>query len=392
MRRGQPGEATALLDEIMVAVLVGDASPIAIGVVYCAVIDACQYIFDFARAREWTAALTRWCSGQPELVPFRGKCLVHRAKIMRFGGAWAEALNEAEHACTWLGESIDRLGEGTEETGLPTFHYPVGAAWYEIAEIHRGRGDFARAEAAYEQASLHGQSAQPGLALLRFAQGRRKIAEGMIRRLLGERQNQPLRAQVLAAAVEIMTGVHDLGAARGAAQELATLAGAGSPAFLRALSGQAMGSVLLAEGDAPAGVSALRAAWTAWQEIEAPYEAARVRVLLGLAYRMLGDAGTAELEFEAARRVFQRLGAEPDIARLSALEGSTTGSGARNLTRRELQVIGLVATGRSNRAIAQELAISERTVDRHVSNILLKLELPSRSAATAYAYEHGLVQ
>jgi DNA-binding NarL/FixJ family response regulator len=127
-----------------------------------------------------------------------------------------------------------------------------------------------------------------------------------------------------------------------------------------------------------------------WQEIDAPWDAARVRVLLGLACRALGDEGSAHLEWVAAERVFQRLGAAPDLARLNALRSPSPDEG--RLTQRERQVLALIATGMTNRAIATALAISDRTVDRHVSNILSKLDLPSRSAATAYAYERGLVQ
>jgi DNA-binding CsgD family transcriptional regulator len=378
-RLGEPDAAVRLFDEVMVGVTTRQVSPIAVGTVYCGVIDACYELLDVARAREWTEALARWCGAQPDLVPFRGHCLVRRAETMRLCGAWPRAAEEAEQACR--GNPRDAST-------------PIGAAFYELAEIHRMRGRLADAEDAYRSASEHGRSPEPGLALLRLAQGRVDVAATAIRRVLGLSQSRCIRSAVLSACVEITIAARDLASARCAADELARMAAAIPAPFLRAAHGQAQGAIALAEHQSRAALDALRAAWLEWQAIDVPYEAARVRVLLGQACRQMSDDDAAEMEFAAARNVFERLGAAPEIARLDGLIASARQgrAGPRSpLTPRERQVIRLLAAGRTNRAIADALAISERTVDRHVSNILTKLDLPSRSAATAYAYEHGLV-
>ena len=212
-----------------------------------------------------------------------------------------------------------------------------------------------------------------------------------MRRALDETQARVLRPRLLAAYVEIMLAAVDLQAARLAADELAEIAADLDVTLLHAVSDQTMGTVLLGEGDTRAALSLLRRAWTAWQRLEVPYEAARVRVSIGVACRQLGDQSAADLELDAARRVFQQLGATTDLARLDALSGTAEAPAAGGLTAREVQVLRLVATGKTNRAIADDLVISEKTVARHLSNIFDKLGVPSRAAATAYAYQHGLV-
>lgn len=376
----QRDAARASFDEVMVAVTVENVSPIAVGIVYCAAIDACYEMADIGRAREWTQTLSRWCAGQPDLVAFRGRCAVHRAETLRFGGAWSKALAEAGQVC--------RSVPGDAGVTASWRALPIGAACYEMAEIHRMRGDLAEAEQFYRDASQHGRPPEPGLALLRLAQGKHTIAQASIRRALETPRPPYGRASVLAASVEISVAARDLEAARRSADELAGAAEALPTPFLDALSAQAAGTVRLAQGDAGQALSRLREAWMAWQSLDVPYEAARVRVLMGLACQALGDPEAASMECAAARRVFARLGAAPDVRRVDEILGwRASGS----LTPREVQVIKAVASGRTNRAIARALGISERTVDRHVSNILTKLDLSSRAAATAYAYEHGLV-
>jgi ATP/maltotriose-dependent transcriptional regulator MalT len=229
---------------------------------------------------------------------------------------------------------------------------------------------------------------QPGLALLRLAQGRTDAAQATSRRVVAEATERLGRAKLLPAQVEIMLAVGDVQAARDAAGELTEIAERYDTLALRAVAAHARGAVLLAEGDARAAVVALRGAWQAWRELEAPYEAARVRVLVGLGCRALGDEEAAAMELEAARTVFAQLGAAPELARLEALARREAAWKAHGLTERELQVLRLVATGATNHAIASQLFVAEKTVDRHVSNIFTKLGVASRAAATAYAYAY----
>jgi DNA-binding NarL/FixJ family response regulator len=378
VRLGEVSRGMALLDEVMVGVTAGDVPPVAVGDMYCSVIDACDETFDVRRAQEWTSALVRWSEVQPQASPYRGSCLIRRAEVLLLHGEWSGAAGELERACDCLAG--------------PPVHQSIGAAWYRLAELHRLRGEDEEAEELYRRGSRWGRDPHPGLALLRLAQGRVDVAAAAIRRVIAEARNARMRAADLSACVEIMLAANDPGAARTAAGELTQLAEALGAPLLRAMAAHATGAVLLAEHEPQAALVALREAAVGWQALEVPYQAARTQVLIGVAHRALGDEDTAAIELETVRHTFAALGAVPDVRLIEALRRPPDAPAARgSLTAREVEVLQLIATGRTNRAIAERLGISDKTVARHVSNIFTKLGLSSRAAATAYAFQHDLL-
>jgi DNA-binding CsgD family transcriptional regulator len=381
---GDTAGGIARLDDVMVAVTAGEVGPVTSGIVYCAVILECMGLFDLQRAAEWTDALSAWCDAQPDLVPYRGQCLVHRSQLQQAAGAWPAALTSAQAACQRLADPP---------------HPALGLAHYQEAELHRLVGAFDQAETEYRYASRHGHHLMPGLALLQLARGAADPAVASIRRALQEAGHPLERPALLCAAVEIFRATGDLRGARSAADELATIASASPSEVLGAMAAQAIGAVLVGEGDPAAGLSELRAASTAWHSLHMPYEAARAAVLRGLACAALGDKMAAALEFGNAKDAFGEIGAVPDLDRLTVLASELiedTGTPARDanvpyLSAREREVLFHVAAGKTNREVAALLVISQHTVGRHLENIFAKLGVTSRAAAIAFAYEHHLL-
>lgn len=369
---GDVARSMRLFDEVMVSVTMGDVSPIPSGIIYCAVVDGCVEACDLRRAAEWTEALRRWCDDQPDLVPYRGQCMVHRSQVLLAQGSWAEAAAEADRACQRLADP---------------FHPALGLAHYQRGELHRLRGQLDAAGDAYREASRGGHDPVPGFALLRLAQGDVDGAVRAATRMLDEHGSGPTRSGLLAAAIEVRLATGDTKAARELADELASRAEATGIEMLTASAAYARGTVLLASGDATSAIAALRAACKAWRDLQAPYEVARARFQLALAYRAIGDGDAADLELDGARTTFESLGASVDLARIESVAPGKPGA----LSARECEVLRLVAAGKRNREIAAELVISEHTVSRHLQNMFMKLGVTSRAAATAYAYEHHLV-
>jgi DNA-binding CsgD family transcriptional regulator len=377
---GRVGEGLARLDEVMVCVTTQTGiSPQWIGLMYCGVVSACRGCFDVQRASEWTAVLSRWCADQPGLVPYRGQCLIHRSEVLQLHGAWPDARTELERV-------FALFGDGRRDLAVAMAHYQRG-------ELHRLRGEEAAAEASFREAAECGYDPQPGLALLRTAQGEVDTAWAAIKRALSESSNaHDARVRLLPPYVDVALAVGDRAAAADAAAELTAAAVSQASAYLEAAAAFAVGEVRLAAGNASEALPPLRSALAGWQSVGATYDAARCRVSLGLACRAMGDDESAELELDAARATFEQLGAEPDRRRAERLSARPrTEASASPLTARESQVLRLVATGATNRAIAGQLYLSEKTVARHVANIFLKLGVSSRAAATAYAFEHRIV-
>ncbi|MDQ4503143.1 helix-turn-helix transcriptional regulator [Sinomonas sp. ASV322] len=371
LRLGSTSEGLAELDEAMAAVTSGEVQiPLVNGIAYCSVISASLQASDVARARDWTTAATDWCARYPDLVPFRGVCLVHRSVVKMLDGDWQGALDEAVTASKRL---------------LPI---DTGLARYQLGELHRLAGRFTEAEDAYRLANAAGRRPEPGLMLLRLAQGRIDAAAVSARRLNSELSLPGERAEFLPAYVEVMSAARDAEAATAGAEELTRLAESSASPFPKALALTAVGAALCAAGEAATAVATLREASLAWHDLGMPYPEARTRAALGRCYAALEDDDAAALEVEAARATFERLGAAPDLAALPGHAPSSSGP----LTARELDVVRLVAKGLTNRAVAEELVLSEKTVARHLANIYTKLGVASRAAATAYAYDHGIVE
>lgn len=366
VRQGRVADGMRLLDEAMLAALSDDIEPGWAGNIYCHLMLACYELSDFKRAGEWTRATAKWCESMPGAGPFMGICRVHRCQVLQIGGEWDEAEREALRVC--------------EE--LAHFHVSIVAqAHYHVGDLRRARGDLARAEDAFRRAHQLGRDPQPGLALLRLAQGQVEVARSSIRAALaGETRDRLARSRLCAVEVEIALAAGEIDAARTAAAELEETAAAYGSSGLKAMAAHAGGAVALADGDVGGALQTLRDAFRYWQELGAPYETARVRLLLAEALEKLGDRDAASFERDAARAAFDRLGivlppGQPAPSPMPALLG--------DLTAREFEVLQLAARGMSNNDIAKELVLSVRTVERHLSTIYQKLGFEGRNARTA---------
>ncbi|WP_225858954.1 LuxR family transcriptional regulator [Streptomyces albicerus] len=391
LAQGRVADGLDLLDDAMCAAVAGELSSFFTGWIYCLGLQRCMACADLERAAEWTDAAMRWCASMPAENNFRGLCRVHRVEVLELRGAWPQAVTEAARTCEEL---------------LPYEGRIAAEAFYLAGDIQRRRGDLAAAEASYDRAHGLGRDPEPGLALLRLAQGRADASAAALRLAVASEDDGPAtdggsgnlgRCRLLAAQVEISLALGLLDEARTAADGLAVLARdwqrrrGSQTTMLHALAASAGGAVAFATRDLDRALPALRRALALWLALGVPYEAAQVRMTLAAADRTAGDEEGARMELRAARETFERLGAVPDARRAAALLGSVHRQTPGALTEREIQVLRLVAAGGTNRSIAAELVISEHTVARHLNNIFAKLDVSSRAAATAYAYTHGLV-
>ncbi len=371
---GEIAEGLALLDEAMVAVEGREISTVAVGDSYCTVIDACRELLDLQRFAAWTEAFTGWCDSQVGLAIYGGHRSLHRAELLFFRGDWVAASAEADQAVRRLDQPRNML--------------TLGGAHYVRAELRRLQGDFEAADRDYRAAHERGCEPNPGLALLRLAQGRTDVAEAAIRRLECETLDGISRARMLGAFTEILLAAGDEAGAGAAAVELATVAKEHESQYLTGVARHAHAAVLLVGGESRQALVLLRQARRLWGELDTPYEGARTRVLLAQACRDLGDLETADLELDAARATFLQLGARPDAAQVERVRDPSADRAPSALTPREVEVLVRIASGATNRAIARDLFISEKTVASHISHIFTKVGLTSRAAATAFAYEH----
>lgn len=377
IKAGRVKEGLSRLDEAMLPVIDGDASPRARSMMYCAAIATCHEVREFARAREWTLALGAWLDSLSGLKgAYFGNCRIYRSYLMRLCGSWREAVNEVAVVCDDLSGGYGQL--------------VAGHAFYQLGEMHRLVGN-PEAEKAYRRAGECGAPTQPGLALLRLAQDDIDIALVGIRRALAETKGRLERLDLLAACVTITLAADDLDAAQSAVTEMALIAEVYDTAAVQAELAGARGAVALAEGDAATALPLLRSAAQWWREMEAPYAVAILSVLIGLACRSMGDEEAAQLELRSARETFARLGARPDLGRIETLLKPPQPVASHGLSGREIEVLRLIAAGKTNHAIATELFLSERTVHRHVTNIFDKLGVRSRTAAASYGIQHHIV-
>jgi DNA-binding NarL/FixJ family response regulator len=375
--QGRVAEGVAHLDDAMCSVVAGELTPLFTGLVYCGVLTACFAIADLRRASEWTAAAVAWCDSLPSGSPYHGICRVHRVEVTTLHGAWDQAEADAVRAS----EELLALEPGA-----------AGEAFYAIGEVRRRRGDLEGAEAAFVRAHELGRNPQPGLSLLRLCQERLDDASALLQLRADALAEGPLaRAIAYAAQVDVALATGDLDAARRASEALDELVNASPFGVIEAFAALARAALLLATDDVDGAREYANRACAHFRELRLPHEAALARVVNGLAARAAGDADGGRLELEAAHRALVDLGATFDAERVATLLHTTGADRPCGLTPREVEVLRLVAAGKTNREIAREMYLSEHTVSRHLQNMFAKLDVSSRAAATAFAYQHELV-
>lgn len=382
LRCGDVQNGLAMLDEAMLSVASGELSPLVTGLVYCNVIAGCQQIQAIERSREWTEALSQWCNSQPQLIKFTNACFAHRAEMRLFYGQWDEALIEAQRSAA--NDHDPRTARDAAANGL-----------YQQAEVYRLRGQYSDALASYEKVAALGRDPLPGLALLRLAQGQKETAISALRRLSATTEDPLQRIQFLFSLVHVLLQMSAQQEAHEATEELERVATLFDSNVLKASAAQARGEVLLHTGKANEALIILRQAMDAWHALGTSYHAAITGLLVAQCYCHMNDTDAAVMQLRSVQVVFESLGAKPDLDKVTALratmEKSSDEASAHDLTKRELQVLKLVATGATNKAIANELGLSDKTIERHLGSVFNKLGLASRAAATAYAFQHGLI-
>ena len=377
VQKGDVSEGLKLLDEMMILVEIESVFPIATGIIYCAAIETCRKVWDLKRAQEWTSALNRWCNSQPDIIPFRGQCLIHRAEIIQFHGEWYKALEETKTACELL----------TRPPGEPA----AGEAFYRQGELNRLIGHFKEAENCYFEAAKRNRTPQPGLALLRLAQGQNNIAATSIRNTLNETKDTQKRSELLSAVVRIMLSVNQTDEAIEATEELCSIANEFDAPYLYAESSYCLGAISFANGNTQNALEHLQKALKLWNAMHLPYESALTRELKALVYHQLNDKDNARIHLSVAKWIFEQLKAQPDLDRINRVLIGKQHYKTHDLTLREVQVLQRLASGKTNKNIATELFISERTVDRHVSNIFNKFGVSSRVEATTFALKNKIL-
>ncbi|MGW8315644.1 MAG: LuxR C-terminal-related transcriptional regulator [Bacteroidales bacterium] len=377
IQQGDVSKGIKLLDETMITVETEEVFPLINGIVYCAVIESCRKVWDISRAQEWTSALTRWCEAQPDIVPFRGECLVRRAEMIQLHGEWEKAFEETRNACDLLAR---RSGESI-----------TGEAYYRKAELHRLAGEFESAEDNYREAAKWGRNPQPGLALLRLAQGQDDAAETSIRNTLRGISDTIKRADILPAAVKILIAVKKTEEALEAVEELNTISIQFDAPYLQATYAHCRGAVFLADGKFNPALEYLQKALKLWNSMHLPYESACTRELKGIIYKKLNDKDSSDTELSAAKWIFEQLNAKHDLERINRMLNRKRDHEPYGLSLRELQVLNLIAAGKTNKSVASELFISVRTVDRHVSNIFNKLGVSSRVEAISISLKKNIL-